>query len=202
MQMPEVAAIILAAGQSRRMGASNKLLLPIAGVPMIRHVVDVYRQVAQVLVVTGYAADDIAAALVGSDVTIVFNPDHLQGQQTSVACGLRAAGKAKVLLIGLGDQPLLTPDDLRALLAAHAAADPGRISIPHMHDRRGNPIAVPNALRTGLLADPHAPGCKRFTRDNPDLIEFHSLAAPGFYTDIDTPDTYAALTARAQELAP
>ena len=200
--MPEVAAIILAAGQSRRMGARNKLLLPIAGVPMIRHVVDVYRQVARVLVVTGHAADDIAAALGQSDVTLAFNPDHLQGQQTSVACGLRTAVKAEVLLIGLGAQPLLTPDDLRALLAAHAAADPGRISIPRRGDRRGNPIAVPDPLRAGLLADPHAPGCKRFTRDNPDLVQFHPLAASGFYTDIDTPDAYAAFTARAQELAP
>ena len=119
-----------------------------------------------------------------------------------MACGLRAAGKAEVLLIGLGDQPLLTPDDLRALLAAHAAADPGRISIPRRGDRRGNPIAVPDPLRAGLLADPHAPGCKRFTRDNPDLVQFHPLAASGFYTDIDTPDAYAAFTARAQELAP
>ena len=92
--------------------------------------------------------------------------------------------------------------EVRRHEAAHAAADPGRISIPRRGDRRGNPIAVPDPLRAGLLADPHAPGCKRFTRDNPDLVQFHPLAASGFYTDIDTPDAYAAFTARAQELAP
>ncbi len=201
--MAEVTAIILAAGASRRMGARNKLLLSIGAVPMIRHMVDIYSAVATrpVLVVTGHEADHVQAALAGSGAIAVFNPDHAQGQPTSVACGLRAAGldpddsPDHRILIGLGDQPLLTADDLRALLNAHASADTARISIPAMDQRRGNPIVIPQGLRRRLLADPRSPGCKTFTRAHPEHVQFHALDAPGYYTDIDTPEAYATLSA-------
>ena len=117
--MGDVAAIILAAGLSRRMGARNKLLLPVGRVPMIRHMVDTYRAIVthSVLVVTGHEATEIEAALAGRGATTLFNPDFADGQPTSVACGLRAADGVETMVIGLGDQPLLTGGDLRALLA-------------------------------------------------------------------------------------
>lgn len=195
--MRDVTAIILAAGLSRRMGDRNKLLLSVGGVPMIRHMVDVYSAATTrpVLVVTGHDADDVAAALAGSAARTVFNADYANGQPTSVACGLRAANDAGAVLIGLGDQPLLTADDIRALLAAHAAADPQRISIPAMDQRRGNPIVVPDALRSRLLEDPRSPGCKTFTRAHPEHVQFHALTSPGFFADMDTPEAYEALIA-------
>lgn len=193
--------IILAAGLSRRMGERNKLLLPVHGRPMIRHMVDLYSQVTPrpVLVVTGHEADHIEAALEGNSAVTVVNPDYSQGQQTSVACGLRAAEDCELIFIGLGDQPLLTTADLRALLAAHASADPARISIPIQDQKRGNPIVVPARLRPRLLADPQSPGCKIFTRANPDQVQFHALSAPGFYADVDTPDAYDTLLRTRQE---
>ncbi|CUJ98380.1 Bifunctional protein GlmU [Ruegeria denitrificans] len=195
--MAEVTAIILAAGLSRRMGARNKLLLPVAGVPMIRHMVNVYRTATcgHVFVVTGHQAGQIGNALSGSGAETVFNANFGQGQPTSVACGLQAAGEATTVLIGLGDQPLLTAGDIRSLLAAHAAADSARISIPAVDQRRGNPIVVPAALRARLLADPRSPGCKEFTRTHPEHVQFHPMASPGFYTDVDTPGAYTALRA-------
>jgi len=202
--MGEAAAIILAAGLSRRMGARNKLLLSFGGVPIIRHVVDVYRAAitGQVWVVTGHQADAVEAALAGSGARTVFNADFAQGQPTSVACGLRAAGGAGAVLIGMGDQPLLTSGDIRALLAAHAAADTSRISIPALDQQRGNPILVPENLRSALLADPKSPGCRKFTRAHPEHVQFHALAAPGYYADVDTPEAYAALTADQPAPAP
>jgi molybdenum cofactor cytidylyltransferase len=199
--MHDVTAIILAAGLSRRMGARNKLLLPISGVPMIRHMVNVYSAAIDgpVLVVTGHEADVVEAGLEGSAAVTVFNADYAQGQPTSVACGLRGAGDAKAILIGLGDQPLLSAADVSALLLAHNQADVGRISIPKLGDQRGNPIVVPAALRVQLLADPRSPGCKKFTHENPEQVQFHALAAPGFYADIDTPEVYDALAAIVKE---
>ena len=193
--MNEVGAIVLAAGLSRRMVARNKLLLPVGGVPMIRHTVDTYSAVSvrPVLVVTGYAAEDIEVALAGSSARTVFNPDFAQGRSTSVVCGLRAVAPATDVLIGLGDQPLLTPADLRALLAAHRGGDPARISIPVREQKRGNPIVVPASLRTKVLSDPASPGCKKFTRAHPEHVRFLALPNAGFYTDIDTPDEYEAL---------
>ncbi|WP_415404645.1 nucleotidyltransferase family protein [Tateyamaria sp. SN3-11] len=199
--MRDVIAIILAAGLSRRMGARNKLLLPINGVPMIRHMVTTYHAVTDgpVLVVTGHEANAIVACLDGCDIQVAHNPFYAEGQQTSVACGLRAVTQAKQILIGLGDQPALTSRDLQTLLDAHKAADPRRISIPLLDGQRGNPILVPGVLRDRLLADPRSPGCKTFTRANPDHVQFHALPAAGFYTDVDTPEAYDALSATKLE---
>lgn len=201
--MGDVSAIILAAGLSRRMGARNKLLLPIGGAPMIRHMVDVYRAAIKgsVVVVTGHQSDAVEAALRGSGAKTVFNPDFAQGQPTSVACGLRHADDGRDILIGLGDQPLLTSDDLRALLGAHTHADPACISIPMLDKQRGNPIVVPAALRARLLADPRSPGCKKFTRENPDHVQFHALPALGLYADVDTPEAYDALAPNIKDPA-
>jgi molybdenum cofactor cytidylyltransferase len=193
--MGDVAAIILAAGFSKRMGARNKLLLAINGIPMIRHMVNTYSAATRrpVVVVTGHEAQEIEAALAGAAATTAFNPDYAQGQPTSVACGLRATQDADAMLIGLGDQPLLTSADLRTLLDAHWGADTARISIPAVDQRRGNPIVVPATLLTRLLADPKSPGCKSFTRKHPEYVQFHPLTAAGFYADVDTPEAYNAL---------
>lgn len=201
--MPDVSTIILAAGQSRRMGAHNKLLLPIDGTPMIRRMVDVYSDATggPVLVVTGYQADAIEDALAGSDARTVFNAAFEEGQATSVACGLKAAPATQELLIGLGDQPLLKAEHIRALLTAHRSGNTTQISIPAVDQQRGNPILVPANLRPRLLADPRSPGCKKFTRAHPEHVQYHALPAAGFYIDIDTPQAYAALTGSQLENA-
>ncbi|MEP1884983.1 MAG: NTP transferase domain-containing protein, partial [Marinomonas sp.] len=146
-------------------------------------------------------APEIEAALAGSTAITVFNPDYAQGQPTSVGCGLRAAGEGNPMLIGLGDQPLLSAEDIRALLTAHAFADTSRISIPAVDQLRGNPIVVPHALRARLLADPKSPGCKKFTRAHPEHVQFHQLTSPGFYADVDTPEAYDAFGAGKLEQA-
>lgn len=183
------------------MGAANKLLLPVDGRPMVRRVADQYRAALDgpITVVTGHEATDVQTALDGAGVCCVYNPEHEKGQQSSVAFGLAHAPDADVLLIGLGDQPLLQATDIRALVQAHQAADPSKISIPAMDAIRGNPIAVPHILRSRLTADRDRPGCMRFTRDNPALVQRLLLPAAGFYSDVDTPDDYAALRTKSEK---
>jgi molybdenum cofactor cytidylyltransferase len=190
--MIDVAAIILAAGLSRRMGSENKLLLPVGGEPMIRHVVAQYRAAIDgpITVVTGHDASLVESALADIEIDCVFNPNYAQGQQTSVAFGLQHCAPADAVLIGLGDQPLLRSADIIALLDAHRGVN-DKITIPVKDDKRGNPIVVPRTLRPHLTADPSRPGCMRFTRENPDLVHRQPLIAKGFYTDIDTPSAYA-----------
>ena len=199
--MHEVATVILAAGLSRRMGAQDKQLLSVRGRPMIAHMVDLYRRATQgpVLVVTGHARTGVEAALRDSGATTVFCDSYAEGQASSVACGLAHAPDAAALLIGLGDQPLLTAKDLQDLLKAHASAGAEKISIPRHGDARGNPIVVPHSLRPRLTENPRAPGCRRFTQDNPQHVQFHEMAAPGFYRDIDTPEDYQALLTQLEK---
>ena len=201
---PEVSTILLAAGLSTRMGQQNKLLLPVGGVPMIAHLVSVYREATDgaVLVVTGHETDAVEAALKDSGARTVFNHDFARGQASSVVTGLKAAEDADMLFIGLGDQPLLTPEDLRGLIAAHKAADPRKISIPQYSGARGNPILVPASLRPRLLDDPKRPGCRQFTRAHADQVQFLNLSARGYLADVDTPSDYAALTPSSAEVRP
>jgi molybdenum cofactor cytidylyltransferase len=191
-------AIILAAGLSQRMGAWNKMLLPIGGIPMIRHMALTYLQAltplrGEVMVVTGHQAPALRDALTGLPLRLVHNPDYAQGQPGSVATGLRETGAWGPTLMGLGDQPQLTAGDLSDLIDAHRNADTSRIAVPHNGDQRGNPIIIPAPLRADILTSRRNPGCGRYTRDNPDKVQFLPLTAPGFYSDIDTPDDFPAL---------
>lgn len=201
--MRDVAAILLAAGLSRRMGQQNKLLLPVGGIPMVRRVAEAYMAVIDtpLTVVTGFEAERVRDALVGLPVTMAHNSDYASGQPSSVATGLGSAPDADLLLIGLADQPRLTATDLAALIGAHRAGHPDKITIPMHGDARGNPIVVPYSLRPRLTENPDRPGCMRFTRDHPEHVQIAPVSAPGFYADVDTPDDYAALTRTEAERA-
>lgn len=199
--MHRSAAIILAAGLSQRMGTINKLLIPIDGVPMIRRSVAAYLGVCdgEVSVVTGYQRADVEAALHGLDVQFVFNPNFEQGQKTSVAAGLAASASAQDTFIGLGDQPFLTTAHLVWLLEQHRTDKPSKITVPVQNKVRGNPLVIPFDLRARLLADHHNPGCHKFTRENPDLVNLVATQTAAFFHDIDTPQEVATL--QVQEAA-
>ena len=106
--------------------------------------------------------------------------------------GLIGAPHTDHLLIGLGDQPHLTAQDLRALITAHSGADAAKISIPYQGGTRGNPIVVPAELRPHLLADKANPGCAKFTRSKPTLAQRIPTPQRGFFYDIDTPVAFTA----------
>lgn len=187
--MYDTAAIVLAAGLSRRMGSVNKLLIEINGTAMIRATVSACVAVcdAPVTVVTGHQADDIEQALDGLGVSFIHNPDFASGQQGSVVAGLKAAPEAGTTLMVLGDQPLLDGAALERLLKAHRASDQTRITIPVNNGSvRGNPLVIPLALKRSLMADKANPGCRKFTRDNPDKVNPVALQDPAYFTDLDT----------------
>ena len=193
--MFERAAIILAAGLSRRMGAVNKLLIEFDGVPMIRRAVQTCVDLCDgpVTVVTGYQAKAIEHALNGLAVNFAFNPHYEAGQKTSVAAGLVATPDARATLIVLGDQPLLTAGHLSWLLTQHHQNDGPCITVPVQGDTHGNPLIIPHALKPRLLADRNNPGCQRFTRENPQLVQRVAATDPAFYSDIDTPEDLKTL---------
>ena len=194
--MDDVAAILLAAGLSRRMGARNKLLMPVAGKPMVRHLAETYSSALEspLTVVTGHEADRVRGALAGLSIVFAHNKDFAEGQPGSVATGLAVAQDKQLLLIGLADQPRLSPNDLKQLVDWHRTNDPMKITVPKLGAERGNPIVVPRNLRPRLTENPKRPGCMRLTRDEPDLVQFAPLSADGFYADVDTPEDYTALT--------
>jgi molybdenum cofactor cytidylyltransferase len=118
---PRVAAIILAAGRSRRMGKVNKLLAELDGKPMVVRVAEAVlaSRAKPVIAVVGHQADKVRAALSGLDVTVVENPDYAAGLSTSLRRGLAAApGEIDGVLVCLGDMPNVTPADIDRLIGA------------------------------------------------------------------------------------
>lgn len=138
---PRVAAIVLAAGQSSRMG-SNKLLADVQGQAMIRRTVAAMRQAADLtVVVTGRDAGDIAAALDGLPVALVHNARFAEGLSTSLRAGIDALPPdTDVAVIALGDMPLVGPEAVRRLIAAYGPAEHRSICVPVFGGARGNPV--------------------------------------------------------------
>jgi molybdenum cofactor cytidylyltransferase len=142
-----VAAVVLAAGGSKRMGQA-KQLLPIDGQPMVRRVVQAVCDagLAQVVVVVGAEGERVAGALAGLELEIVHNRTWQQGMSTSVRAGLEALRpEIEAALLVLADQPGLTPALLQALVAGYRASQ-ARIVAPFYRGRRGNPVLFARAL--------------------------------------------------------
>ena len=140
---PRVAAVVLAAGSSTRMGAVNKLLADIDGVPMLRRVVAMLRdpRLAERIVVTGAEADAVRAVLAGLDVRFSHNAAYDEGIASSIRTGVAALPPdVDGALIVLGDMPRVAAADVALLLDAFDP-DAGRsICVPVRAGRRGNPV--------------------------------------------------------------
>jgi molybdenum cofactor cytidylyltransferase len=139
-----ISAVVLAAGSSTRMG-QPKLLLPLAGEPLVRRVV---RQVLEagfddVLVVVGGEHERIVAALDGLDIRIALNAEHATGMGSSFRTAIGALADSSAAMFALADQPFVGADDYRRLLDTYRAHPRGIVSVrygdvtapPHLFDR-------------------------------------------------------------------
>jgi len=137
---PKIAAIVLAAGLSTRSGPVNKLLHSVDGKVMVRSVVDLLTAVPidPVIVVTGFEALKIEAALSGCPVIFVHNSAFEHGMGGSIGCGVAAlADDVDGVLICLGDMPHVNTDTIHRLCEAFKH---GGIYVPIKGGRHGNPV--------------------------------------------------------------
>jgi molybdenum cofactor cytidylyltransferase len=190
-----IAAIVLAAGRSSRMGSVNKLLEIIDGKPIIAYIVETALAsgaVCPVIVVTGFEADRVAAALRGLDVTIVNNPDFEQGLSTSLRAGLAALPPdCDGALILLGDMPRIEPSDIAALIAA--VKDRNTICVPINDGKVGNPILWGAAYFPEMMQLTGDSGAKQLLAKQPSSVVEVPIASDRIFTDIDTPSDLAQL---------
>ena len=192
-----IAALVLAAGRSSRMG-SNKLLEAVGGQPMIRHAVTaaIASGAAPVIVVTGNEGTKVRAAL-GDFPAVRFaeNPDYSNGLSTSLICGMNALpADCDGVLVLLGDMPGVDAGLVSRLIAAF---DPGagRTIIAPVHDgQRGNPVLWGRAHFKALLGLTGDTGARGLLEANP---VFTVEAGIGALTDLDTPEALAAWRAKA-----
>ncbi len=200
---PELAALILAAGCSMRMG-QFKPLLPIAGTAVIAHVISMFRAagIERVSVVTGYCAEQIDPVVGRLGATVVHNPDYQQGMYSSIQAGINAYADAQVPAVDACfllpvDIPLVRPESIAAL--AHAfAARRAPLTYPRFNRRRGHPPLVSNALFAEILAGKGESGLRELLRRHqPDSADVDVLDE-GVLLDMDTPEDYAQLVALAE----
>lgn len=201
---PAFSAVVLAAGLSRRMGADNKLLLPVGGTPMVARVLEsvLGASFVEVVVVVGHEAEAVRRALAPLGVRCVHNERFESGQVSSVRAGLAALERpVDAVMICLGDQPLLTRADLRALQEAYARRPSGSILIPTRGQERGNPVVVDwqsarDTLERGLNF-----GCRHFIEENPERVYRWPAPSDHFFRDVDAPADYERLLARGEAAA-
>ena len=188
-----IAAIVLAAGRSTRMGPFNKLLADVGGKPMVRHVAEaaLASRAAPVLVVTGHMAPEVGAALEGIAVTLVSNPDYATGLASSFKAGIGALpGHCDGALILLGDMPRITAAHLDALIAALA---PDAIVVPVQGDRQGNPVLWSARYFPELLQLDGDAGAKRLLSTHAGKVREIDLGTDAIFADIDTPEALVKL---------
>ena len=190
-----IAAIVLAAGLSRRMGQA-KLLMPVGGRAIIRYVVEsvLAGGVDSVWVVTGPDVEPIEAALAGFEVQIVVNPAPEEGQAGSVRTGIAALPPSvDAVLVALGDQPSLAPSIIPALLAARRASSK-LIVAPRYRDGQGNPVLFKREIFPELLHLTGDQGARPIIQKEPARVEWVELDLP-MPPDVDTPDDYEKIRA-------
>lgn len=191
-----VSAIVCAAGESKRMGSQNKLLLEIESRPMIRHVVSriICSNIGEVIVVCGHQAVEIKTALMGLDVRFAQNPKYVRGLTTSIQVGVRAASRrASGFMVCLGDLPDLQGKDYNRIIAEFETAvshDDRAIVRPTYADTPGHPVVMSSAFRHEVLITDDQPGCRNVVRRHRSHVSEIPWAHDAVIRDVDTPQAY------------
>lgn len=182
-------AVILAAGESRRMG-KPKQLLPFGSRTMLQSVIDAFTtpKVDQILVVLGHKADEIAPTIRGA--TTVPNPHYRRGMFSSVQAGLRALpAKTKLVLIALCDQPRLQRATVETLVDKFHK-ERHKILVPSLRGRQGHPLLFSARYVPEILAMDESLTLKHFLANHPDELARLVVEDEGVLLDIDDRETY------------
>lgn len=187
-----VAALVLAAGQSRRMGPANKLLIPVDGKPMVRHVVDALAgaRIETVHVVIGHEAEAVKQVLTGHNVSFTLNPHFDEGLSTSLQAGLAALpDDIDAVLVCLGDMPGIRATDIEAIIRAYDPSEGHAIVVPTHQGKRGNPVLWDRRFFEAMTSISGDTGARHLIGENEDLVIEVKMDDSAVLEDFDTPES-------------
>ena len=188
-----VSAILLAAGESKRMG-KPKLLLPLGSGTILGKTADNLQssQVDEVIVVLGAEAQEMKKAIAGKPVKVVFNPNYRQGMSTSLIIGLKqVSARAQRVMVALCDQPLIEKKTYNRLIEESFNSGKG-ITVPTYQAKRGNPIIFSTSYKDELMGLEGDVGGREILRRHPDDVLEVAVDSESIIININTMDEYYA----------
>lgn len=186
----KIAAVVLAAGQSRRMGGRNKLLMNVEGIALVRRTVNAIlaSPVSELVVVTGHEPEKVTEALHGLNARIVHNPRYAEGLSTSLKAGLDAVGAAAAgAIVCLGDMPDIAAKHVGPLIAGFDPEEGREIGVPTHNGKRGNPVLWGRRFFQEIHEISGDVGARHLIGANESLVYEVEFEDTGVLMDLDTP---------------
>ncbi|GMQ89895.1 MAG: hypothetical protein BMS9Abin10_0230 [Gammaproteobacteria bacterium] len=200
-----IAALVLAAGRSRRFGADNKLLAELDGQPLLVHVVNAVActQLEPVVVVAAHAPAQLRRVLTDYDIVLAHNPNHAGGMGTSLRCGIAALPPAiDAVLVCLADMPGITADHIGRLLDAFDPARGRCIIVPTYDGTRGNPVLWDAAFIPEMSRINGDVGARQLLTTHADVVYEVEMPDQAVLIDIDTPADMEAARRKPRKAKP
>ena len=197
----QVAAILLAAGRSTRMGGSNKLTAEIGGRALVRIAAEqaLASRASRVIVVTGHERARVEAALQGLPVRLVHNPDYAEGLSTSVKAGLAALPtEAGAAIVCLGDMPQVTSALIDRVIAAFDPEQNALVVLPTFDGKRGNPVLWSRRFFPDLMAIEGDVGARHLIGRYGEAVVEVPVAGKAALVDVDTPEALMGVKAEIE----
>ena len=196
-----IAAVVLAAGRSTRMGAVNKMLAEIGGKPLVRIAAEqaLASRAKPVIVVTGHEHEQVEKALAGLPVRFVHNPDYAEGLGTSLRTGIAAVpAEADGAIVCLGDMPQVDSGLINKLLAAFDPEKGALVVVPSIEGKRGNPVVWSRRFFNELMAVTGDVGARHLIGQYAEAVIEVPLNGEAALTDVDTPESLSAVKAEIE----
>ncbi|MGH7934240.1 MAG: nucleotidyltransferase family protein [Candidatus Binataceae bacterium] len=185
---PEIDGILLAAGESRRMGYPKPLLKIGDQLFVQRTAATILAVAGRLVIVLGAHAGRIRREIPADErIVVAENPDYLRGQLSSLKVGLaRMRSAATAVIVHLGDHPLVTPATFRAIIDGYARSGKPIVIARH-GGRRGHPVLFDRSVFAELAAAPEDEGARVIVNADPARIVYIDVDDPGVVLDLDTP---------------
>lgn len=186
-------AVILAAGQSTRMG-TTKQLLPWGQTTMLGQTIrQVKRSLLEdILVVTGHQAEAITAVAQAENVATIYNPRYATDEMlASLQTAVKSIGPtASAVLVVLADQPLLEPETINLIVTPFLKQQADLIA-PIFQGQRGNPVLIGQTYFEELLALPMGKAPRTLLKRHKEKLRLVPVSSDSILHDLDTPERYA-----------
>lgn len=187
MEAGLVSAILLAAGESKRMGRL-KQLMPLGNSTILEQTLDnlLGSKISDVIVVLGYKAEEVVKKISGRPIKMVVNPIYHQGMGTSIAAGLKFVdSQAQAVMLILGDQPYVDSSTINRLIDEFGNNHKG-ITIPTYKGKRGHPLIFARKYQAQLSRLSNDIGGREIIKEHPEDVLEVAVDCQGIVIDIDT----------------